>query len=165
MSRVRLIVSCVALGAIAMSLFAAWPAAAAKTVKPAAQTANRFYFHDGPDPIADGGGTIANIVLPKGNWVVFVKLWVDHATAGPDIFVNCSLGLGSGMSADGDSAAFVGPAKPDGVVAGVITMSASHVFGFAGLVAVACGDLGTNAQYHQLRIQALKVGSITRTPI
>ncbi len=131
----------------------------------AAATVNRFYFHDGPEALADGGSTIASIVLPKGNWVVTVKLWVDKAVPGGDLFTSCSLGLGSGSGADGDNAAYLAPTTGGGAGAAVLTMSASHRFSSAGSLTVSCGDNGTNAQYHQLRIQAVKVGSIVRTPI
>lgn len=170
------LVSALALAGLAAGLIASWPAAAkpSQTARSTAapQTQNRFFFHDGPEPIEDGGGTIAHVTLPKGNWMVTAKLWVDHSAPWADIFVACGLSLGSGpvglgspAAADGDNAAFVAPAKADGVIAGVLTMTASHVFTSPGIVNVACQDLGTNAQYHQLRIQAVKVGSIVRTGI
>lgn len=165
-SRKRAALVLVLVAGVVATLIATWPAAATSTraqAKP--QTVNRFFFRDGPDAIPDAGGTIAQVTLPKGSWMVTVKLWVDRAAAGPDIFAGCGLGLGTGTGADGDAAAFVAPAKADGVVAGVITMTASHVYSSAGPVTVTCQDLGTNAQYHHLRIQAIKVGSIVRTQI
>jgi len=162
----RGLVLVLALAGIAAGLIASWPASATNARSAAApKTVNKFFFHDGPDPISDSGGQIASVALPKGSWVVTAKLWVDHASSSPDIFVGCNMGLGSGPTADGDAAAFVSPAKADGVVAGTIVMSASHTFAAAGTVTVSCNDLGTNAQYHNLRIEAVRVASITRTQI
>jgi len=172
----RGLVLALAVAGTAAGLIATWPASATSPQPQAPpKTVNQYFFHDAPGPIADTGGQIASVTLPKGSWVVTAKVLVgpDPTTPTPanviSMNVLCLTVLGSGPGADADTSGFLAPMRstagmfvPTG---GPVVMTASHTFAQAGTVTVGCADFGTSAWYQQVRIQAVKVASIVRKQI
>jgi len=174
-TRRRKLVLALAIAGVAGGSIASWPASATPP-RELRGTVDEYFFRDGPEPISDNPfhGQIAAVVLPKGSWVVTVKLMI---TSTPTIPVgtyplavaSCGMDLGSGPSADTDLGVLAVPLNAAGMsgslagTAGTVVMTASHTFTEAGTLTVTC--FGSQVQYQFLRIEALKVASIVRTQI
>jgi hypothetical protein len=113
----------------------------------------------GPVALPPNPGQIAQMSIPKGTWVITAKLWIENDSA-TSVQTKCTLKAGTDTdatqvmleTATGDNQAFQLP----------FALAVAHTFASAGAVKLLCPGFASPMNAKNIRIVALKAGTLTR---
>ncbi len=117
-------------------------------------------YKNGPVAAPASMSTIATLNVPQiGNYVIFAKLWMfDNVNT--SVLTDCTLVAGS----DTDESRTMLEGNSGVVVAGAtVALNVVHDFTTAGSVALRCNGFGINVSINNIKITAIRVGTLTNT--
>ena len=119
-------------------------------------------YKNGPVALPSSLATIATLNLPSaGKYVIFAKAWLFDSVNTP-VLVDCQLSAES----DTDQTRTMLEGNSGTVVAGAaVAFNVVHEFAAAGVAELKCNGFGVNVTANQIKITAIKVGSLANGAI